>query len=35
VVHFRDAKVEEMQALLPAPRSDATLLPIVGLSHPV
>lgn len=34
-VHFRDVKVEEMQALLPAPGPDATLLPVVGLSHPV
>lgn len=35
VVHFRDVKVEEMQALLPAPGPDAVLLPAAGLSHPV
>lgn len=35
MIHFRDVKVEEMQALLPAPRADALLLPVVGLSHPV
>lgn len=34
-VHFRDIKIEEMQAVLPAPSSDVSLLPLVGLSHPV
>ena len=35
VIHYRDVKVEEMQALLPAPRADALPLSVVGLSHPV
>ncbi len=34
-VHFRDVKVEEMHALLPAPGNGAILSSIAGLSHPV
>jgi hypothetical protein len=34
-VHFRDVKVEEMQALLPALGNSVSLLPVVGVSHPV
>jgi hypothetical protein len=35
VVHFRDVKVEEMQALLPALGDAALPLPAAGLPHPV
>ncbi len=34
-LHFRDVKVEEMQAILPAPGHNVLLLPGVGLPHPV
>jgi hypothetical protein len=35
VVHFRDVKIEEMQALLPAPGNGVGLLPVVGIPHSV
>jgi hypothetical protein len=34
-IHFRDVKVEEMQAVLPAPINGAVLLPVTGLPPPV
>jgi len=34
-VHFRDVKVVEMQALLPALGHGPLLLPAIGVSHPV
>ena len=35
VVHFRNVKVEELQALLPAPGNGALLLPAIGNPHSV
>jgi hypothetical protein len=35
VIHFRDLKVEEMQALLPSPGNGVLLLPVLGHPHSV